>query len=198
VAITNRIAVGPQRGQKAFSLQTLPPAPAVEKAGDNVARTGGFSLHAGIAAKAHQREKLERLCRYIARPAVVTERVSLTRQGDISVALKTPYRDGTTHVVFQPLHFIARLAALVPRPRVNLTRFHGLFAPNNSYRAQITPAGRGRQGKGEPSRTEPQKRQAMTWAQRLKRVFRIDIETCEHCGGAVRVIALAHPCAPRI
>jgi len=36
---------------------------------------------------------------------------------------KTPYRDGTTHVFFQPLEFIARLAALVPRPRVNLTRF---------------------------------------------------------------------------
>ena len=29
----------------------------------------------------------------------------------------------------------------------------------------------------------------MTWAQRLKRVFKIDIETCEHCGGAVKVIA---------
>ena len=52
-----------------------------------------------------------------------------------------------------------------------------------AYRAQITPAGRGRRGKADPNRTEPQKRQAMTWAQRLKRVFRIDIETCEHCGG---------------
>jgi len=195
-AITYRIAVGPHRGHKAFTLQTLPPALADEKAGANVARTGGFSLHAGIAAKAHQREKLERLCRYIARPAVVTERLSLTRQGDIRVALKTPYRDGTTHVVFQPLDFIARLAALVPRPRVNLTRFHGVFAPNSRYRAQITPAGRCRQGKADPNRTEPQKRRAMTWAQRLKRMFRIDIETCEFCGGAVRVIAPAHPCAP--
>jgi len=213
-AITYRIAVGPQRGQKAFTLQTLTPTPEDEKT-DHVARTGGFSLHAGIAAKARQREKMERLCRYIARPAVVTERLSLTRQGDVRVALaalahpavaafvhpctsKTPYRDGTTHVVFQPLDFIARLAALVPRPRVNLTRFHGVFAPNSRYRAQITPAGRGRRRRtGGPARAEPQKRQAMTWAQRLKRVFRIDIETCEHCGGAVRVIAPAHPCAPR-
>ena len=45
--------------------------------------------------------------------------------------LKTPYRDGTTHVIFEPLDFIARLAALVPKPRVNLTRFHGVFAPNS-------------------------------------------------------------------
>jgi hypothetical protein len=46
--------------------------------------------------------------------------------------LKTPYRDGTTgdrrsHAIFEPLDFIARLAALVPKPRLNLTRFHGVF-----------------------------------------------------------------------
>ena len=29
----------------------------------------------------------------------------------------------------------------------------------------------------------------MTWAQRLKRVFNIDIETCRECGGSVKVIA---------
>jgi hypothetical protein len=54
--------------------------------------------------------------------------------------LKTPYRDGTTHVIFEPMDFIARLVALVPKPRVNLTRFHGVFAPNSVHRAQVTPA----------------------------------------------------------
>ncbi len=34
-----------------------------------------------------------------------------------------------------------------------------------------------------------QRHAAMTWAQRLKRVFNIDIEVCDRCGGAVRVIA---------
>jgi len=48
---------------------------------------------------------------------------------DIRYELKTPYRDGTTHVIFEPVDFIAKLAALVPKPRVNLTRFHGLFPP---------------------------------------------------------------------
>jgi hypothetical protein len=42
---------------------------------------------------------------------------------------KSAYRDGTTHVIFEPLDFIARLASLVPSPRVNLTRYHGIFAP---------------------------------------------------------------------
>ena len=60
--------------------------------------------------------------------------------------MKTPYRDGTTHVIFEPRDFIARLAALVPKPWVNLTRFHGVFAPNSKYRARVTPAKRGRAG----------------------------------------------------
>jgi hypothetical protein len=91
--------------------------------------TAGFSLHAGVATQAHERDKLERLCRYIARPAVSNQRLSLTRNGQVRYQLKTPYTEGTTHVLFEPLDFIARLVALVPRPRVNLTRFHGVFAP---------------------------------------------------------------------
>jgi hypothetical protein len=45
--------------------------------------------------------------------------------------------------VFEPLDFVARLAALVPRPRVHLTRHHGVFAANSGMGAAITPAGRG-------------------------------------------------------
>ena len=46
---------------------------------------------------------------------------------------------------FEPLEFIAKLAALVPKPRVNLTRFHGVFAPNSHHRVHVTPAKRGKQ-----------------------------------------------------
>jgi hypothetical protein len=64
-------------------------------------------------------------CRTLYRPAAVSmTRLSLTNQGHIRYALKTPYRDGTTHVVFELLDFMARLVALVPNPRLNLTRFH--------------------------------------------------------------------------
>jgi len=110
-----------------------------------LAGANGFSLHAGVSAKAHQRRKLERLCRYIARPAVATGQLALTRQEYVRYTLKTPYRDGTTHIILEPLDFIARLAALVARPRVNLTRFHGVFAPNSQHRSRITPARRGKQ-----------------------------------------------------
>jgi hypothetical protein len=66
-SITYRIAVGPQQGRKVFTLQTLPGCEEPFDAG--VGKVAGFSLHAGVAARANQRQKLERLCRYISRPA---------------------------------------------------------------------------------------------------------------------------------
>jgi len=57
--------------------------------------------------------------------------LSPTAGGRVRYQLKTPYRDGTTHVLFEPLDFLARLAALVPKPRVNLIRYHGQLAPES-------------------------------------------------------------------
>jgi hypothetical protein len=133
-SITYRIAVGSQQGRKVFTLQTLPACDADDLYADTVGKTAGFSLHAGVSVKARERDKLERLCRYITRPAISEKRLSLTAQGKVRYELKTPYRDGTTHVIFEPLDFIAKLAALVPKPRVNLTRYHGVFAPSNRIR----------------------------------------------------------------
>ena len=139
-----------------------------------------------MSASSSQRDKLERLCRYISRPAVSEKRLALTANGQIRYELKTPYRNGTTHVIFEPLDFIAKLAALVPKPRVNLTRFHGVFAPNSQHRVQVTPARRGKKPDSESPDTDWQdkspteRHRAMTWRQRLKRVFNIDIEACEH------------------
>ena len=190
-SVSYRIAVGPQQGRKVFTLQTLP---AVEKDDQfaQVAKEAGFSLHAGVAAQAWERDKLERLCRYISRPAISEKRLSLTSAGNIRYQLKTPYSDGTTHVIFEPLDFISKLASLVPKPKVNLTRFHGVFAPNSKHRITVTPAKRGKgkqRGYLKEDKTPDERRSAMTWAQRLKRVFNIDVEICSHCGGAVKVIA---------
>ena len=186
-AITYRIAVGPNAGRKVFTLQTVPATDPSSRC--QLARLDGFSLHAGVATEAHQRHKLERLCRYINRPAVSEKRLSITGGGNIRYHLKTPYRDGTTHVIFEPLDFIARLAALVPKPRVNLTRFHGVFAPHSKHRALVTPAGRGPGRATRKTHSADERHTAMTWAQRLKRVFNIDIQTCDRCGGRVRIIA---------
>ena len=175
-SITYRIAVGPHRGRKVFTLQTLPICNEEDWATGGPGNVAGFSLHAGVAVKACQRDKLERLCRYICRPPVSEKRLFLTARGDIGYTLKTPYRDGTTHVIFEPLDFSARLAALVPPPRLNpgsspgqvLTRFHGVFAPNSPHRARITPAQRRGARPTKPTQTEDrtpaEQHSAMRWA----------------------------------
>jgi hypothetical protein len=106
-SVTYRIAVGPQQGRKVMTLQSL------GDCGDDpfttrVGNVAGFSLHAGVATKAHERAKLERLCRYITRPAVSTQRLLMTRNGRVRYELKTPWRNGTTHVIFEPLDFMFR------------------------------------------------------------------------------------------
>lgn len=185
--------MGPQQVRKVFTLQTLPDC-GDDQFASKVSKVAGFSLHAGVATRAHERDKLERLCRYIARPAVYTQRLSMTRNGQVRYELKTPYANGTTHVIFEPLDFTSRLAALVPEPRVNLTRFHWVFAPYSKYRAMVTLAKRGRGKKAKvpndkQDQTPAEHLVAMSWAQRLKRMFKIDIETCSKCGGEVRIIA---------
>ena len=67
------------------------------------AEAHGFSLHAGVRCGAHQREELERLCRYITRPAIANERLSRNGKGQVLLQLKSPWRDGTTHIVMTPL-----------------------------------------------------------------------------------------------
>ena len=102
---------------------------------------------------------------------IATERLSLTQAGNVRYALKTPYRDGTTHVILEPEDFIARLVALVPKPRAHLTRYHGVFAPASRDRARIVSGTRtaASAARGEVSVSDRQP--AMSWAQRLKRVF---------------------------
>ncbi|GHL51437.1 hypothetical protein ECZU29_62870 [Escherichia coli] len=100
-----------------------------------------------MAAVADERKKLERLCRYISRPAVSEKRLSLTRGGNVCYQLKTPYRDGTTHVISN--HWIS-LQGWPPTeaqsPSQTLPR---VFRTQQSAPALVTPAKRaGAQGQG--------------------------------------------------
>ncbi|NDH53127.1 MAG: hypothetical protein EBY24_14290, partial [Betaproteobacteria bacterium] len=102
----------------------------------------GFSLHAAVRCAADDRQALEQLCRYITRPALANDRVQCNAAGQVVLKLKTAWRDGTTHLVMSPLEFMQRLAALVPRPRLHLIRFHGVLGiggiGNPTTRAQIS------------------------------------------------------------
>ena len=137
-SVVYRIAYGPKAGQKVFTLQTKDPEPFLELTG-LVAKNQGFSMHAATVCEKHERQKLEFLCRYISRPAIAAERLSIASNGDIIYKLKTTYSNGTTHLRLSQVELIEKLAALVPRPRIHLVRFHGLFAPHSKHRSLIVP-----------------------------------------------------------
>jgi hypothetical protein len=69
------------------------------------ARVAGYSLHAATVCEAYQRSRLERLCRHITRPPIATQRLSVDGQGRVVYRYKQPFRDGSTHVVLEPLSY---------------------------------------------------------------------------------------------
>ena len=175
-AATYRFTLGPNKGKKALTLKSMPDTDHATKLG-LVAKSSGFSLHAGVAMAGTERDKIEKLCRYIARPAVALERLSFSSSGQVIYTLKKPYDDGTTAISMTPMELMERLAALVPRPKIHLTRFSGVFAPHYKHRALVVPK--------PPKREEEQvvsaaivSKSRITWAKLLKRVFGIDVETC--------------------
>ena len=97
----------------------------------------GFSLHANVAVPAADRARLERLCRYTARPPLAIDRLELLPDGRLLYRFKRPWRNGATHASFEPLQLLEKLAALVPAPRANLVRYHGILGPAAKWRSRI-------------------------------------------------------------
>lgn len=121
-------------------------------------------------------------------------RLSEARDGGIVYRFKKQWSDGTQAVYFTPEEFIEKLVALIPPPRIHLTRFHGVLGPNHRLRSQVVPtqpvakakgAGEG-ESVGEESNRDPRR---LNWAQLLKRVFKIDLTSCPDCGGVLKFIA---------
>jgi hypothetical protein len=160
----------------------------------------GFSLHAAVSAWSTNKARLEQLVRYTARPAVSEERLSESANGDIHYRLKTPWSDGTTGVVFSPLEFLEKLSALIPPPRIHLTRFHGILAPHSKFRKLVVPQivkEKIEEDGGEEKSLEVQdsdadnsaKQKRISWAKLLSRVFALDMNNCDYCGGDMRAIS---------
>ena len=192
-SVTYRFATGKSKGKKAMVLKSVTDNDHTATRG-LVAKNSGFSLHAGVATKAHERDRLEKVCRYIARPAIAEERLSTNDQGDVIYKFKKPWDDGTTAMKLTPMELMERLVALVPRPRVHLTRFHGVLAPHYKHRKQIVPKPpelkvTGQEPEIIDSNILEQKKKNIPWARLLARVFGIEVETCSKCGGRMKIIA---------
>jgi hypothetical protein len=139
-SVASRIAMGRRAGQPVIRVgDCIDPDVVPELDGERCASASGVSLHANVAVPARDRKRLERLSRYVARPPVATERLSRMADGRLLYRLKHRWRDGTTHVVFEPGELVEKLAALVPPPRFHLVRYHGVLGPCASERSRVVP-----------------------------------------------------------
>jgi hypothetical protein len=135
-AVLGRVATGPRAGGRVLRIGRDPAAPVVTADGPLQAHLDGFDLHAGVAVPAGQRARLERLCRYILRPPIAQDRLELTSEGRVLLRLRRTWRDGTRAIRFEPSEFLEKLASMIPKPRINLLVYHGVFAPHARHRPE--------------------------------------------------------------
>jgi len=151
------------------------------------AEEGWFSLHAGVVIPSWNRPALERLCRYVARPALSHDRLRQRDDGMLELRLKTPWATGTTHIVMTELELLAKLAVLVPPPKFHVVTYHGVLAPASPVRASIVPAKDSVGHEGCGHRKSAPHATYIRWSELLKRVFQVDALKCSTCGGRLRV-----------
>ena len=151
-SVRGTLAMGPRAGVRVRRCGEAAEADEPTSRGRCQARQDGFDLQARVRVPADERARLERLCRYALRPPVTRERLHRTAEGDILLALRHPWSDGTTHLLFGPLELLERLAVLIPRPRVNLILYHGVLAPRAAWRARVVTCGAWLDGVPPPGR----------------------------------------------
>jgi len=159
----------------------------------------GFDLQAAVRISRGDRLRLEHLSRYLLRPALATERLELLEDGLYRYELKRSWADGTRAFLFEPLELVEKLAALIPIPRANLIRYHGVLAPAASWRSAVVPKSEDKKSllcfRGRPG--VPSDR--VPWAWLLRRVFLVEVLRCDRCGGRREVLAVTDPVAvPRV
>lgn len=163
-----------------------------------LAEHGGVNVHANVVVDGRDRRRLERLVRYVARPPLAQERLELSRDGRVRLRFKAPWKDGTDAILLHPLDFISRLCALVPAPRFHLLRYHGVLSAHAAARREVVPGRAPLLGEqlplfhrsdAGPLAPAPSSRHPWQWL--LSRVFAVEIRTCPHCGGSMRLVTIA-------
>jgi hypothetical protein len=209
-SVTGRVATGPRAGMRIARVgDEVESEDGALPSGPCCAAVAGFSVHAGVRVPARDRLRLERLARYAGRPPLSTERLSMLADGRLLYRLKRRWRDGTTHVIYEPLELMERLAALVHPPRFNITRYYGVLAPTATFRPQVIPKADtspplrhpGCQSAVEAPATHPEKSKEKRgcqprnypWATLMARVLELDVLACPRCGGRMRILAAINP-----
>jgi putative transposase len=197
-SVQGRIALGPRAGARVWRLGDDPDAPWVLSTAPRHAHLAGFDLHANVAVPAADRARLEQLCRYLLRPAVAQDRLRRLDDGRVVLTLKSPWADGTRHLLFEPLTLLEKLAALIPRPRINLVLYHGVLGSHCGWRArvvaygappEVAPAIAGATPNEDDGPTSAPVARHWAWAALMRRAFDIDVLACPRCGGRLPLIA---------
>ncbi|MBP9706551.1 MAG: transposase [Oligoflexales bacterium] len=137
--LAGRIAFGPNAGKYVTRIgsgfgygEEIPLAK-----GKRCYSINGFSLHANTHINTHNRQGLEKLIRYISRGPLSNKRLEITKDETVKLQLKTPWANGTSHLLFTPEEFIEKLCALITPPKTHLVRWGGVFAPNSPLKAEV-------------------------------------------------------------
>ena len=134
-SVQGHTAMGPRAGRRLLRMgELVDPEESASLDNPRCTSIDGVSLHANVAVPARDRRRLERLCRYVTRPPIATQRLSRLDDGRLLYRLKRRWRDGTTHVVYEPMELVEKLAGIIPPPRCHMTRYHGVLAPRAALR----------------------------------------------------------------
>lgn len=183
-SILGLVSTGERAGRRVRRVLS-DPSEAVQT-GDLCFASRGFSLHAATRIGPSDKVGLERLCKYVSRPPLAHGSLRQLSEDEYAFKLKSPWNDGTTHLILSGMELIEKLAALVPPPRINQVRYHGCLAPNSKIRDKVVPK---KPDEEVLRKTRGASKNRILWAALLKRTFRIDVEVCTHCGGHMRIVA---------
>lgn len=155
------------------------------------AQGNGFDLHIAGVVPPRDRARLERLCRYTLRPPIAADRLPLTADGQVVLDLRHPMADGTMQLLFEPVELLERLAALTPRPRINLLLYYGVLGARSAWRSRLqarepdtaVARDRGTTAVDSSSRATPiPSRRTWLWAELMQRSFGFDVFACPRAG----------------
>lgn len=185
-AIRRRIAIGKRAGEKVRTIGKSfgKSGEYVKITGEKTASVNGFSLHANRMVKAKNRDELEFLIRYISRGELSENSLSLDSNGDVILALKREFRDGTTAIQLSPLELLEKISSIIPYPYKNLITYSGCFAPNSKMRPLIII------NQEETPPKSANNPHYIPWAELLRRVYREDLTQCPYCEGVRKIVAI--------
>jgi hypothetical protein len=152
----------------------------------------GFSVFAGPPIPPEDRQQLEQLARYIARPPVALEAIRMQDEGRLSVTTPPDPHTGATTLILDPLDWIHAVTAHIPDRGQHGTRYYGIYANRSRLSAPLSK----NEAAELPAIPRPgdedsdfAKSRRASWARLLRKIFEVDPMLCP-CGGKMKIVSV--------